>query len=100
MRIKTGNGTVKLFAFLVLLQVFLVSFSIARGDRNTKDEEGPTRNFSYVYFAKTPANPNVYTKVKTYLDPNLTKQDGQLQPDSKIIIKKLLENKKGCQFFN
>lgn len=99
MRIKTGNGTVKLFAFLVLLQVFLVSFSIARGDRNTKDEEGPTRNFSYVYFAKTPANPNVYTKVKTYLDSSLTKQAGQLQPDSKIIIKRLLENKNGMPIF-
>lgn len=97
MRIKSGNETVKLFAFLVLLQIFLIAFPMAKASR-TKNET-LTQNFSYMYFAKLPKNPNVYKSVTTYSDAELSKKASQLQPNSKIGLKKILTNKKGTPVF-
>ncbi len=97
MRIKPGNETVKLFAFLVLLQVFLVAFPMDKGSR--QKNESSSKNFSYMYFAKLPQNPNVYKTVTTYSDPALSKKAGRLQPNSKISLKKIMANKKGIPVF-
>ncbi|WP_032801924.1 DUF5776 domain-containing protein, partial [Streptococcus sobrinus] len=61
--------------------------------------ESSSKNFSYMYFAKLPQNPNVYKTVTTYSDPALSKKAGRLQPNSKISLKKIMANKKGIPVF-
>ncbi|MGT2930429.1 serine hydrolase [Streptococcus dentasini] len=105
MRIKTGNENIIFFALIVLLPIFLVSFWTVKGDREVSSsswkqfDQVSERQFDYFYFAKVPANPNVYRTVKTYADSNLTKVSGKIDPDSKIKIKKVFTNSKGIPLF-